>query len=318
LRLAERVVAVTADHGPGVKSRYSYGSGCIVYGRTVLTAAHVVQGAQRVWVRRADITKFEASLDPDFTGDPGGWLPDGSAGPDLTLVTINDECVDLPRLGLARVDRDHPGGVLDRAQAVGYPWFGERKADGGKQEAAGEMRVQVPAPGQILLSPREDGLLDLHVTISPPRPPGGTNVPISQWAGMSGAPVFASGRLVGVVSEHAPRKGDASVAIVPLTALEPDSAHSLWGRGVANAAAWWQRLGAPLGQEGLVVLPPPDEAPYRATLRELGAALHARMPQLLGREWDLARIATFATGQENYMWLEGGRSPESPPWCTRQ
>ena len=34
--------------------------------------------------------------------------------------------------------------------------------------------------------------------------------------------------------------------------------------------------------------------------------LHWRMPQLLGRQRELAEIATFATGQESYRWLVGG------------
>ena len=38
--LAERVVEVIADDGEGADPRYRYGSGCIVGGRTVLTAAH--------------------------------------------------------------------------------------------------------------------------------------------------------------------------------------------------------------------------------------------------------------------------------------
>ena len=35
--LVKRVLEVIADRGPGTKERYSYGSGCIVAGRTVLT-----------------------------------------------------------------------------------------------------------------------------------------------------------------------------------------------------------------------------------------------------------------------------------------
>jgi WD40 repeat protein len=248
--------------------------------------------------------EYEATLEPAFVGDPGSWRDDGSAGPDLALVTITDEkwSVDMPRLGLGRLDRDHRAGLVDRVRAIGYPGFSDKKLASDKDP--GTVRIQVPCTGQILLSHREDGLLDVQVTISPPRP-AGTAKEFSQWAGMSGAPVLAAGWLVGVVSEHAPRMGDSSVAMVPVTALEPDPDHPLWGRGVAAPAAWWQRLGV-RGLNDLEGLPRVNEAPYRATLREIGNALHARMPQLLGRENELDEIAAFATGHESYRWLVAG------------
>ena len=49
--LAARLVEVIADWGEAAAERYRYGSGCIVSGRTVLTAAHVVAEAVRVQVR---------------------------------------------------------------------------------------------------------------------------------------------------------------------------------------------------------------------------------------------------------------------------
>ena len=71
LALVERVVAIRADRGkdaPG--GRWSYGSGCLVAGTMVLTAAHVVAGAHQAWVRTADSTEHIAILDPRFAGDP--------------------------------------------------------------------------------------------------------------------------------------------------------------------------------------------------------------------------------------------------------
>ena len=61
--LAARVVEVLADLGKGHRPRYSTGSGCIVAGRTVLTAAHVVEGAVSVKVRSPDKVICEARLD---------------------------------------------------------------------------------------------------------------------------------------------------------------------------------------------------------------------------------------------------------------
>ena len=67
---------------------------------------------------------------------------------------------------------------------------------------------------------------------------------------------------------------------------------------------WVWRIG---DLQRLPVPPPPRPEPeYRATLREFGRTLHQRMPQLLGRERELAEIAAFATGSEGYRWLVGG------------
>src|SRR2546426_830067 len=100
----------------------------------------------------------------------------------------------------------------------------------------------------------------------------------------------------------------SAIAAVPLTALEPDPAHYGWGPGVRDPAAWWPRLGV-AGVEELKRLPaPPDRATpaYRETLREFGRTLQQRMPQLLGREKELAEIASFATSATGYRWLVGG------------
>jgi V8-like Glu-specific endopeptidase len=46
-----RVVEVISDLGVKTSQRYRYGSGFLVRGTTVLTAAHVVQGAPRIVIR---------------------------------------------------------------------------------------------------------------------------------------------------------------------------------------------------------------------------------------------------------------------------
>jgi len=56
----------------------------------------------------------------------------------------------------------------------------------------------------------------------------------------------------------------------------------------------------------LVVLPPPVEAPYWATVREIGQGLHQRMPRLLGRDTELALLSAFALGPPGYMCWRGG------------
>ena len=153
-------------------------------------------------------------------------------------------------------------------------------------------------------------MLSVQVTIAPRAlPPEEIALGASQWSGMSGAPVVAGGCLLGVVTEHAPREGPSAITAVPLTALEADPAHERGGRGWRTRRRWWARLGVTgIGElQRLPVPPPPRQPPaYRATLREFGRALHQRMPQLLGRERELAEIAAFATGSEGYRWLVGG------------
>ena len=299
--LAARVVEVITDLGGTAGGGYRYGSGCIVRGRTVLTAAHVVADAASITVRGPDKREYSAAVDLRFVGDPGG------PGPDLALLEIDDPAFDgdLPEMGLARVDRDSvTAEPVERCHAIGYPWFAEIPS-----RAA--IRDTVDAIGVIpVLSKLAAGLLSVQVTVAPRElPPQETPLGASQWSGMSGAPVIAAGYLVGVVTEHAPREGPSAVTAVPLTALQADPAHEQWGPGVADPAAWWSRLGVESASElrPLPVPPPPRPEPaYRATIREFGRTLHRRMPQLLGRDRELAEIGAFATGGEGYRWLAGG------------
>jgi len=235
----------------------------------------------------------------EFVGDANG------PGPDLALLEIDDPAVDLPPIGLARVDRDGAtDDPVDRCHAIGYPWFAETPSPTAVRDTVDAIGV-VP-----VLSKLAAGLLSVQVSISPrPLPPEDKSLAASEWSGMSGGPVVAAGRLLGVVVEHAPREGPSAITAVPLTALEPDPAHPGWGPGVKGPAGWWARLGA-TGFADLQRLPAaPSERPkpaYWETVREFGRALHRRMPQLLGRERDLADIAAFATGAAGYRWLVGG------------
>lgn len=107
-----------ADLGEDAQPRYRYGSGCIVRARIVLTAAHVVTGAQKVRVRYPDKKLQPARVEARLVG--------GGAGPDLALMDVDDEGIDLPTIELAVVDRDSPAAMpVEGCHAVGYPWFAE-------------------------------------------------------------------------------------------------------------------------------------------------------------------------------------------------
>lgn len=299
--VAARVVEVIADRGPSAAGRYRYGSGCIVRGRTVLTAAHVVAGAVTATVRDAAKREFSATVDPRFVTD------ERAPGPDLALIQIDDPRfeADLPPVGLARVNRDSPTGEpVGRCHAVGYPWFAE-------SPSPTAIRDTVDALGVVpVLSKLARGLLSVQVSSAPRAlPPGETPLGDSEWSGMSGAPVLADGMLLGVVVEHAPREGQSAITAVPLTALEADPRYPAWGPGVSDPAAWWSCLGVS-GPADLKPLPAGPRRPtppaYQEKMRDLGWTLHQRMPQLLGRQQEIRDIAAFATGSAGYRWLVGG------------
>jgi hypothetical protein len=256
LPLRTRLVEVIVDLGATAAPRYTYGSGCIVRGRTVLTAAHVVVAAHAVQVRGPDKKLKRAQVAAEFIGI--------APGPDLALVEIDDNDIDFDAIELAVVERDDPQAApVEHCHAVGYPWFAETPAPSAQRDTA-------DAIGYIpVLSKLARGLLTIQVTDSPrPLPPERTTLGDSEWSGMSGAPVVADGCLIGAVSVHAPREGSSAITAVPLSAIELDPANPGWGPGVPNAAEWWARLGVP-GLAGLRRLPSSKAVLHRKESRRI-------------------------------------------------
>ena len=294
--LRERVVEIEAALRTGPAERYRYGSGFRLGGRLVLTAAHVVAGAAAagITVRGPDKVPHPARVVDALAGDPDTV--------DLALLELRDEIAELPPPPVAAVDRDAPVPVpVEGCWAVGYPLFQE------VESAAGVVRETAQVWGMIL--PGENlvgGLLSLHVTSAPRAlPPQQEALGESQWSGMSGAAVFAGEWLLGVVSEHAPRRGKSTITVTPLASLNRLPA--------AAAGQWWAHLAADPGQ--LVMLPERRERAepaYRATLRRL-----RERTVLQGRGGELAAIGAFAGGRPSalappgsqHAWLVGG------PWA---
>src|SRR4051812_43969718 len=105
MSLADRVVAITAELDSGGGNRYAYGTGCLVAPDTVLTCAHVVSRASKVWVRFASGVEAEGILEQDYVGDDSPWHQDAPRKPDLALITLPEPWPLPSPMPLARVHR---------------------------------------------------------------------------------------------------------------------------------------------------------------------------------------------------------------------
>jgi tetratricopeptide (TPR) repeat protein len=210
---------------------WSAGSGFLVARSLVLTAAHNVgDGEILVRVQGADwpaTVRLRGSVETA----------------DLALLEITGVSVECPRFRYGRVDRTAPG-FVDRCWAIGFPAYKERLR--GTPPQRDPQRRTTHVSGQVPTGENlGQDLLTLLVRHAPAAQRGGDQ---SEWSGMSGAVVFAEGDIVvGVVSEHHRPEGPGSLAVVPVTAVDP----------LPDARAWWELLGT--DRAGLVSLPlPPD------------------------------------------------------------
>ncbi|WP_408056088.1 trypsin-like peptidase domain-containing protein [Streptomyces luteolifulvus] len=156
------------------------GSGYRITGGTVGTACHVVAGAAVVRVR------CNADTPEESTRDARVLAADG----DLALLAV-DRADELTPVRFGRVlERD----AVIACTGLGFPRFTFRG------DASGTYRDVCHLVGSApVLSNRRSGTLEITVA-SPPEPD--PDPARSAWEGMSGAPVFAAGRLVAVVNAH--------------------------------------------------------------------------------------------------------------------
>ena len=218
------------------------GSGYLLTPTLVLTAAHVVAGAAGVRVR------FEART-------PGEWVADAQdvwcdEGLDVAVVTIPARPGGARFAGFGRLGGS---GLPLQYTATGFPWFKVRQDDG-------TYRDQAQVTGQIApWSNQKEGTLELAVHPPEAGPPDIH----SPWEGMSGAAVFAGGRIIGIVTKHHRRDGLARLAAnrvdrwfaapavdrlrqllgpssIPATAGElPDVAQPQWSRDLGRSLRAW-------------------------------------------------------------------------------
>lgn len=251
-----RAVQVIALRGSGVRA---LGSGYLVTGEAVLTAAHVVRGATALRVRF--ITTGGRAV--ELPGMPV-WEHHES---DVAVVGITPDTADadvggllagtLPPVRFARVN------AAMECEALGFPRFMLRR----DALSAERFRDSHHARGSTTpWSKLRGGGLAITVVGAPGDAPEREG---SAWEGMSGAAVWSDGCIVGVVSEHHPREGAGTLTATRVARWFDvmDSAH---------LDQLHELIGLPADADRLEQLPRPPEPPDETPELEERAKLLAR------------------------------------------
>jgi tetratricopeptide (TPR) repeat protein len=277
--LAELFVTRTSEE-------LSRGTGYLVAPGWVLTAAHVVDGATsvRVWLG----APTELRPDQEFPVDPASVLvaPDQ----DLALVPLpfrTERGVDLQPILFGSLAPESSKAVP--VVAAGFPVFKLRPVPNQPEE---QLREVSYAAGSIIAGANaKTGTLAFSLTTGLPKETSLDDG--SPWAGMSGAAVWANGRLVGVVGQHFPEEGTGTLTVRPFASVLDEP----------TLAGEW-RLALPLIPEHLEVVTPPsttDLAAERAA--QAAGALAPRV--LIARESELAALNEFSASSDSWRWVVG-------------
>lgn len=193
---AERVAEVIVRRDDGSEFR---GSGYLVRTALVLTAEHAVRRAVGITVR------FEADRRAEWTAEADVYWSDRTG--DVALLTLRE----APRRPAGRVRPARFGAVREvdaglTCSALGFPLF-KLRADA---DGRGRFREPSHALGEIaLLADRRSRNLEFRVQ-QPGYDPDRRRSP---WEGMSGAAVWAHGRIIGVVIEHHREEGLGTLTV---------------------------------------------------------------------------------------------------------
>ena len=217
---AARVVAVVAKLDTG---RTQIGSGYLLDATRVLTARHCTfdrqtgRAATELRVVRANNGVTATVI-----------VSEASPSLDVAVLAFNHDApwAELPGgpVTFGEVDREHTGQLSD-CEAVGYPlWQGSEAGDyrdlaelhGSIRALEGRESLRLVLRDPILVGVGwERAGIRLGVA-------GGAALAAddqSVWGGLSGAAVFYSGLLLGVIIEHHPRQGETALQIRPITAI---------------------------------------------------------------------------------------------------
>lgn len=264
------------------------GSGYLVAPGWVLTAAHVVAGAEAVAVWLGAPPTMDARSGSGV--NPQRIL--SCQGADLALLPLDSPPAPVDRALFGQVER--AGSAPVPAVAAGCPRF---KLRPDPARPGRELRELHLAEGTIAaMSDVKTATLELKVHVIPADDPEPDKH--SPWEGMSGAAVWVSGRLIGVIGQHHARQGNGVLTVRPLTGLfafASDEELTAWRRALPQLCATADDL-------------------TRATspsARELAAVRAQRDARqlvpgvLIGRHEELTELAAFARSPERWRWVQG-------------
>jgi tetratricopeptide (TPR) repeat protein len=207
---SDRVVAVVAHLS---NHKIQIGSGYLIDSTHVLTAAHCTYD-KLTKTRALSLTVYRQS-DGSKAQAHGRKM---TRRPDVAVLTLGtrlgDATMPYPRYG--RVNRTWAQELVG-CEAVGYPLFQYDDTESRRNSAhvKGIIRTTDGAESDYLLL--RDQLLEA-VTALPAGNADSQDVS-SPWGGMSGAVVFYRGLALGVVVQHHPRQGTASIRLAPFSTL---------------------------------------------------------------------------------------------------
>ncbi|MFI6011691.1 trypsin-like peptidase domain-containing protein [Streptomyces sp. NPDC051243] len=269
-------IIVTVANGRGRR-----GSGYLIRDGVLLTAAHVVRSAERISVR------FDADLPTERVLDAQVlWCHHGM---DFALLGVPGENTDAP------VAFGHVGeyDAILKCSTLGFPRFKLRTYHNGAN-----YRDTCHAEGTSpVLSHRREGTLELIV--APPE--HDADPEHSPWEGMSGAPVFSNGLLIGIVGRHHRSDGLGRLAVLRIDRwfhqLEPADVGVLQGLLRRPVRASGLPDAIPAGTWGMV------RGAYQAQVHDIAP------DDLIGREAEVAQLIDFCAGDDQYQWWQ------APPWA---
>jgi len=269
-----RAAEIIVDMPGGAGRR---GSGYRIATTSVLTALHVVTGAARIRVR------FDADTPHEWSALATIRLSHRSS--DLAVLAISGEDAVSP----VRYGRIPERDAVVACSGLGFPRFKWR--DDGSTTYRDILHLLGHAP---VLSNRRSGTLEIDVATPPERDAGAERSP---WEGMSGAPVFAAGRLIAVVTGNHALEG--------VGRLEATRLDSLFHSGPATLR---DAIGLPAALDELTDVMP-------APARSLELAVHQAEiasiapDRLFDRQAELEEFTEFCSRPEHYLWWQAG------PWA---
>ena len=221
------------------EARYRNGSGYLVAPDLVLTAAHVVRGAEKVQVK----LPLRDGSERDWRMARVCWRAEDPERSDLALVQVQApyESVSLARFA-------HPGTAAGRVPftGIGFPAFKCREEAG-----VAPLRDTAELYGVLVRGEdRKTGVLALHLRCPPPLDTSQEPYDGSVWAGVSGAAVVCGSCVVGVVRSHPLSEGPLTLEAVPIHRVlgERGFCAALTGGNSYRPVRWddpWGVLGAP-------------------------------------------------------------------------